>query len=182
MLLLDHTRAVIVNGILETHVKAGAIAKGLSFMDHSSLPSQASPSALGKWHFLVGLLKALSLDYGEAQHNLQMCLRRTPQNPYSAPFRSLALRHLLVVMLLQGQIPTRDSLSEFPAYLVPADAIIRGDIGGYESIAGHEQFQADGTAVLVSRLRSAVMLAGLATISAVYSRISFQDVAEILRI
>jgi hypothetical protein len=83
-------------------------------------------------------------------------------------------------MMLQGQIPSRALLADFPIYLSLATAIMRGNVVEFTALSQHPQFAEDGLMSLVQRLRSAVILAGLALLAQVYSRISFADIAEIL--
>jgi 26S proteasome regulatory subunit N3 len=173
-------QATIVNCILKHYVDIGGYNLALSFLKHSKFPSDASPPQLGRYHVLVGHLKAVTLEYAEAQHHLQLSLRRAPQNVHADPFRSLVTRHLMVVMMLQGQVPSRGMLVDLPIYQSLARSILQGDVKAFQQVAQSQQFVDDGLAPLVQRLRSAVILAGLTMISRCYSRITFSDIAEML--
>ena len=176
------TQATIVNCILKHYIDVGGYNLALSFLRHCKFPSDASPAQLGRYHFFVGHLKAVTLEYAEAQHHLQLSLRRAPQNRHAESFRSLVSRHLMVVMMLQGQVPSRAMLLDLPNYLDLARSILQGDVIAFQKIAQNQQFIDDGLAPLVQRLRSAVILAGLTMISHCYSRIKFVDIAEMLHI
>ena len=176
------SQATVVNCILKNYIDAGGYTLALSFLKHCNFPNDASPAQLGRYHFFVGHLKAITLDYASAQHHLQLSLRRAPQNRHSENFRGLVQRHLMVVMMLQGQIPSRATLLDAPLYLELARAIMAGDIIGFQNIQAHQEFAADGLGSLIPRLRSSVILAGLTLISHCYSRISFSDIAEMLHI
>lgn len=179
---LHHTQSTIVNCILKYYVSTGGYSLALSFLKHCSFPNDASPAQLGRFHFFVGHLKAVSLEYAEAQYHLQLSLRRLPQNKYAEPFRSLVSRHLMVVMMLQGQVPSRTMLLDLPIYLDLARSILNGDIIAFQEVSQNPQFAEDGLAPLVQRLRSSVILAGLTMISHCYSKISFSDIANMLHI
>jgi 26S proteasome regulatory subunit N3 len=176
------TQATIVNCILKHYIQVGGYSLALSFLRHAIFPADASPAQLGRYHFFVGHLKAVTLEYTEAQHHLQLSLRRAPQNPHAEPFRSLVTRHLMVVMMLQGQVPPRGMLLGLPIYLALARSILQGDVIAFQEVAQNPQFAEDGLAPLVQRLRSAVILAGLTVISHCYSRIRFADIATMLHI
>ncbi|OHS93858.1 PCI domain containing protein [Tritrichomonas foetus] len=175
-------QATIVNCILKHYIDVGGYNLALSFLRHCKFPSDASPAQLGRYHFLYGHLKAVTLEYADAQHNLQLSLRRAPQNRHAESFRSLVTRHLMVVMMLQGQVPSRAMLLDQPNYLDLARSILQGDVIAFQKIAQNQQFIDDGLAPLVQRLRSAVILAGLTMISHCYSRITFNNIAEMLHI
>lgn len=176
------SQATIVNCILKHYINVGGYNLALSFHRHCKFPFDASPAQLGRYHFFVGHLKAVTLEYAEAQHNLQLALRRAPQNKYAESFRSLVTRHLMVVMMLQGQVPSRTMLLDLPNYLDLARSILSGDVAKFQQVSRHQQFIDDGLAPLVQRLRSAVILAGLTMISHCYTRITFADIAKQLQI
>lgn len=176
------TQATIVNCILKHYVDMGGYNLALSFLKHCKFPSDASPAQLGRYLFFDGHLNAVTLNYAEAQHKLQLSLRRAPQNHHAKGFRSLVTRHLMVVMMLQGQVPSRAMLLDQPTYLKLARSILQGDVISFQEVAQSQQFIDDGLAPLVQRLRSSVILAGLAMISSCYSRITFSDIAEMLHI
>lgn len=178
----QQAQATIVNCILKHYIDIGGYDLALSFLKHSHFPTDASPPQLGRYHFFVGHLKAVTLDYAEAQHHLQLSLRRSPQNKHAESFRSLVTRHLMVVMMLQGQVPSRAMLLGLPIYLDLARSILKGDVIAFQEVAKNQQFVDDGLAPLVQRLRSAVILAGLTMISHCYSRITFDDIAKMLHI
>jgi 26S proteasome regulatory subunit N3 len=172
--------AAVIPGL--NRIDSGGYNLALSFLKHCNFPADASPAQLGRYHFFVGHLKAVTLDYSEAQHHLQLSLRRAPQNRHAEGFRSLVTRHLMVVMMLRGQVPARGMLADLPVYLTLARSILQGDVISFERVAKHEQFTEDGLAPLVERLRSAVILAGLTMISQCYSRIRFEEIADMLHI
>ena len=176
------TQATITNCILKRYIDIGGYSLALSFLNHCNFPSDASPAQLGRFHFFVGHLKAITLEYADAQHHLQLSLRRAPQNRYSAHFRALVQRHLMVVMMLQGQVPARSMLLDTPVYLTLARSILQGDVIAFQEVAQSPIFEQDGLAPLVQRLRSSVILAGLTMIAHCYSRISFEDIANQLHI
>jgi len=179
---LNHTQAAIVNCVLKRYIDIGGYSLALSFLKHCNFPSDVSPSQLGRFNFFVGHLKAITLDYVAAIHHLQLSLRRAPQNKYSEKFRTLVTKHLMVVMMLQGQVPSRGMLLDMPNYLDLARSILKGDIIAFQDVASNPEFEEDGLAPLVQRLRSSVILAGLTMIAHCYSRISFSDIAEMLHI
>lgn len=179
---LHHTQATTVNCLLRHYVNTGSFDLALSFLVHSTFPKDVSTTQLAQYHFYVGHLHAVTLEYSEAQYHLQLSLRRAPQSKYAAHFRALAQKHLIVVMMLQGKVPPRSMLIDESVYLELARSIRRGDVEAFRAISNNQQFKDDGLAVLVPRLRGSVILAGLTTIAQCYSRISFEDIARFLKI
>lgn len=178
----QHTQATIVNCVLKCYIDIGAYKLALSFLKNCNFPGDVSPAQLGRYHFFVGQLEAITLNYGEAQHHLQSALRRAPQNKYSQNFRELVTRHLMVVMMLRGQVPARSMLVGTPDYLELARSILKGDLIKFQEVMSKEVFKKDGLDPLVQRLRSSVILAGLTMISQCYSKIEFSDIADRLKL
>jgi len=179
---LHQSQATVVNCILKQYIDVGGYTLALSFLRHCNFPTDASPAQLGRYHFFVGHLNAITLDYAQAQYHFQLSLRRVPQNHHSENFRGLVQRQLMVVMMLQGQIPSRSLLLDAPIYLKLARAIMNGDVLAFQAIQDSEEFKDDGLSVLIPRLRSSVILAGLTLISQCYSKITFKDISEMLQI
>jgi hypothetical protein len=134
-------------------------------------------------------LKALTLKYSEAQHHIQLSLptpcARVTQNRHAEEFISLVARHLMVVMMFQGDVRAPGVWRICPLISI-SRAVFEDDVISVERVAQEKQFAEDGLVSLVERLRSAIIiiirLAGLAMISQCYSRITFGDIANLLHI
>ena len=134
--------------------------------------------------YYQGRICAVQLEYSDAKECLVQALRKSPAGVRG--FRETVTKWLVVVRLLLGEIPERAELvaPELRGALLPylelASAVRGGDVQAFSSCATkhRDAFSADGTQLLVGRLRANVIRAGLRRIAASYSRISLEDIAK----
>lgn len=175
-------QATTVNSLLNFYLHQQNYELAISFLKNSLFPSEVANSLLARYHFFVGHLKAITFEYQEGQYHLDLSLRRTPQNQFSFGFRNLVNKHLIIVKMLQGQVPPRNQLAENPIYLKLGHSILQGNLKIFDEVSENEDFKKDFLEILVKRLRSSVLLAGLTMLSHCYSRISFKDIADFLQL
>lgn len=141
-----------------------------------------STNQAARFSYFVGLVRAMRLNYADANACLQQALRKAPER--ATGFRTAATKLALVVQLLIGEIPPRSEFLQ-PAmkealnpYLQLTSCVRFGNLGRFMSILQQyrEMFEHDRTYSLIMRVRQHVIKTGLRRICQSYSRISIQDV------
>lgn len=174
-------------------------------MAKTTFPTSAGNPQLARYHYYLGRIKAVQLNYSDAHQNLQQASRRAPPAKTAPGFFQAVHKLLVVVELLMGDIPDR-SLFRQPVLQDALEGyfeIVRG-VCVYASLfmgrAGAEsdhslavrtgslaqfqetlkkyqaQFTSDKTYTLIVRLRQNVIKTGVRRLSLSYSRISLRDI------
>ncbi|KCV69034.1 hypothetical protein H696_04454 [Fonticula alba] len=151
-----------------------------------ALPAAASGPQHARFHFYVGRIRAILLDYSDALRHLNLAARRAPQIQIAAGFQQHVAKFHVVVQLLMGEIPERSLFCEqfLSRPLVPyfqlTQAVRTGDMRLFrETLAKYSHlFTADGTMTLIRRLHHTVIKAGLRVLASAYTRIPLELVAK----
>lgn len=141
-----------------------------------------STNQAARFFYYVGLVRAMRLNYTDANGCLQQALRKAPERALG--FRIAATKLSLVVQLLLGEIPSRSeflqpAMKELLApYLQLTSCVRFGNLSRFVSILQQhkETFEHDRTYSLIVRVRQHVIRTGLRRICQSYSRISIADV------
>jgi 26S proteasome regulatory subunit N3 len=131
----------------------------------------------------VGKIKAIQLEYSEAQASLIQSLRKGPEIGATG-FRVTVQKLLVIVELLMGEIPNRQIFShtDYEKPLGPYFSIVScvksGDMERFKHLCVKyaKLFKADKNLSLIHRLQHTVIKFGLKKINISYSRISLQDI------
>ncbi len=148
-----------------------------------------SNNQIARYLHYQGRIQAVQLAYPTAFEYLEESLRKAPKDG-AIGFRLATYKLLTIVQLLMGEIPDRSVFfqpglaRELLPYFFLARAVRLGDLEAYnKAVAAHTaQFARDETHALVVRLRHNVIKTGLHKINSAYSRISFADICEKLRL
>ncbi|CUG91911.1 proteasome regulatory non-ATPase subunit 3, putative [Bodo saltans] len=141
-----------------------------------------STNQAARFFYFVGLVRAMRLNYVEANSCLQQALRKAPERAIG--FRIAATKLSLVVQLLLGEIPPRSEFLQphmkeaLNPYLQLTSCVRFGNLGRFMSIVQQyrDTFEHDRAYSLIVRVRQHVIKTGLRRICQSYSRISLQDV------
>ncbi|GLB42360.1 putative proteasome regulatory subunit C-terminal [Lyophyllum shimeji] len=180
----DESQASLINRLLRNYLHYNLYDQADKLVSKTTFPESASNPQFARYHYFLGRIKAVQLNYSEAHHNLQQAIRRAPQ-PRTAPgFYQAVHKIFIVVELLMGEIPER-SLFRHPvlekaliAYFDIVKAVRTGSLSQFQStLSKHAaQFEADKTYTLIVRLRQNVIKTGIRRLSLSYSRISLRDI------
>jgi len=159
-------------------------------LSNTTFPTGASNNQLVRHLYYTGRVKALQLEYSEAHTSLQSSLRKAPDGPATAHFRATATKLSVIVQLLMGDIPARDTFNDpstaalIAPYLALTAAVRSGSIETFNVVSQQhtEGFKQDGTFSLIARLQHTVVKAGLRKLSLSYSRISLDQISNRLGI
>ncbi|GBE84014.1 Probable 26S proteasome regulatory subunit [Sparassis crispa] len=180
----DETQASLINRLLRSYLHYSLYDQADKLVSKTSFPASAGNPQFARYHYFLGRIKAVQLNYTAAHTNLQQAIRRAPA-PRTAPGFFQAVHKLFVVVeLLMGDIPER-SLFRHPvlekalsAYFDIVKAVRAGSLSQFQStLSAHAaQFEADKTYTLIVRLRQNVIKTGIRRLSLSYSRISLRDI------
>ncbi|KAG9804942.1 26S proteasome non-ATPase regulatory subunit 3, partial [Aureobasidium melanogenum] len=147
-------------------------------------PPNAPNNQVCRYLYYLGRIRAIQLSYTAAHEHLTSATRKSPTNNVAAGFYQSAMKLLIVVELLMGDIPDRAIFRQpsleralYP-YFRLVQAVRVGDLQGFVRVVEENvtQFRRDGTYTLILRLRQNVIKTGVRMLSLSYSRISLRDI------
>ncbi|KAF9445730.1 diphenol oxidase-A2 [Macrolepiota fuliginosa MF-IS2] len=186
----DESQAALINCLLRSYINYSLFDQADKLVSKTTFPTSASNPQYARYHYYLGRIRVVQLNYSEAHRNLQQAIRRAPQ-PRTAPgFYQAVHKFFIVVELLMGDIPDR-SLFRHPvlekaltAYFDIVKAVRTGSLSQFQAtLSKHSaQFTADKTYTLILRLRQNVIKTGIRRLSLSYSRISLRDICHKLHL
>ncbi|XP_065054041.1 26S proteasome non-ATPase regulatory subunit 3-like [Rhopilema esculentum] len=181
----EEGQATILNLLLRNYLHYNLFDQADKLVSKSTFPESASNNEWARFLYYLGLIKAIQLDYSEADKNLMNAIRKAPQST-AVGFKQHVHRLSVVVQLLLGEIPDIKTFREailkktLAPYLQLTQAVRTGDLKLFNSVIEEykEKFHAEKTFTLIIRLRHNVIKTGIRMISLSYSRISLSDIAK----
>jgi 26S proteasome regulatory subunit N3 len=128
-----------MNIILRSYLSQNLYDQARNFIVKTTFPEQASNNQFARYLYYLGRIKAVQLEYSEAQARLIQALRRGPEIGAKG-FRIQVQKLLVIVELLMGDIPNRQvfSQAEFKKPLAPYYQIVTsvksGDMDTFKSL------------------------------------------------
>ncbi|KAH8113936.1 PCI domain-containing protein [Phellopilus nigrolimitatus] len=180
----DECQAVLINLLLRNYLHYNLYDQADKLVAKTIFPTSAGNPQLARYHYYLGRIKAVQLNYSDAHTNLQQAIRRAPP-PKTAPgFFQAVNKFFVVVELLMGDIPERGLFrhpvlqSALAGYFEIVKAVRTGSLAQFqETLKEYQaQFTADKTHTLIVRLRQNVIKTGVRRLSLSYSRISLRDI------
>mmetsp|Transcript_49042 Transcript_49042/g.36112 ORF Transcript_49042/g.36112 Transcript_49042/m.36112 type:complete len:422 (+) Transcript_49042:247-1512(+) len=178
-------QATIMNIILRSYLQQNLFEQARSFITKAQFPESVSNNQYARYLYYIGRIKAVQLEYSEAQARLIQALRRGPEIGAKG-FRVQVQKLQILVELLMGEIPNRQIFSQadykkplLPYYQVVA-CVKQGDMDLFKKLITKYQkvFEADKNFTLILRLRHTVLKFGLKKLNISYSKISLGDIKE----
>jgi 26S proteasome regulatory subunit N3 len=180
----DETQASLINRLLRSYLHYSLYDQADKLISKTNFPTSAPNSQYARYHYYLGRIKAVQLDYTAAHTNLQQAIRRAPAPKLAPGFYQAVHKLFVVVELLMGDIPER-SLFRHPVlekalrgYFDIVKAVRTGSLSQFQTtLSAHAvSFESDRTYSLVARLRQNVIKTGIRRLSLSYSRISLRDI------
>jgi len=180
----DETQASLINRLLRSYVNYSLYDQADKLVSKTTFPSSAGNPQFARYHYYLGRIKAVQLNYSAAHTNLQQAIRRAPP-PKTAPgFYQAVHKFFVVVELLMGDIPDRSTFRHpvlekaLSAYFEIVKAVRTGSLSQFQTTLNKHaaQFEADKTYTVIVRLRQNVIKTGIRRLSLSYSRISLRDI------
>ncbi|OXA55989.1 probable 26S proteasome non-ATPase regulatory subunit 3 [Folsomia candida] len=179
-------QAVLINCLLRNYLHYNLYDQADKLVSKSTYPeTMASNNELARYLYYLGRIKAVQLDYSNAQKHLMQALRKAPQHS-AVGFKQTVQKLLVTVELLLGDIPERSIFHQahlkrsLAPYFQLTQAVRLGNLSMFIKVLEEyqKQFQEDRTFILIQRLRHNVIKTGLRAISTSYSRISLADISQ----
>lgn len=185
----ESSQAILLNLILRNFVETNNFSSAKDFMQNTLFPEAKQNNEFIKYLYYTAKIKATQTEYHDAFTRVTQALRKAPEKGVLG-FKLSAQKLAIVCEMLIGDIPSRliFSHSNLKAYLFPyyelVHSLVKGDILSFETIKNkHEKvYMKDGLLVLINRLYSNVIRAGLKKINLSYSKISFDDIRDKLNL
>ena len=188
-------QATLLALLLRNYTAYALYDQALKLVSKTNFPEGVSNNQFLRYTYYIGKIQAIQLDYTDANAKLQQVLRKVPSSPPGGSagidgFRRAVAKLAIVVQLLMGTIPERETFDE-PAlkaslapYLQITQSLRVGNLREFSAVMERhgDTFRKDSTFTLVSRLRHNVIKTGLRKISVSYSRISFADIGTKLHL
>ncbi|EGD81381.1 proteasome 26S non-ATPase subunit 3 [Salpingoeca rosetta] len=178
------TQAVLINALLRLYLNADLVDQAELLVSKVTFPETAPNNETARFLYYLGRIKAVQLEYTEADHCLLQAARKAPAGAIG--FKQHVHKLHVIVKMLLGEIPERDLFREphlkrpLEPYFKLTHAVRLGEVGTFSRVVQEHRakFCADKTFKLILRLRQSVIKAGIKTISFSYSRISLADLAK----
>lgn len=180
----DDTQASLINRLLRGYLHYNLYDQADKLVSKTTFPVSASNPQYARYHYSLGRIKAVQLNYTAAHTNLQQAIRRAPAAKTAPGFYQVVHKLFVIVELLMGDIPDR-GLFRHPvlekalsAYFDIVKAVRTGSLSEFQTTLNKHaaQFEADKTYTLIVRLRQNVIKTGIRRLSLSYSRISLRDI------
>ncbi len=193
------TQATILNILVRSYINENEYELARNLTAKVNFPETVSNSQFARYLYYNGRIKAIQLEYSEAENRLVQASRKAPQSSAKG-FRIQVLKLKTIVELLTGAIPERNVFSQsdlrkplFPYYLI-TQSVRAGNLKGFAEVVDRyaSVFMADRNYTLIQRyvcvhifarrLRHNVIKFGLRKIFLSYSRISLADICSKLHL
>jgi 26S proteasome regulatory subunit N3 len=95
-----------MNIIIRSYLQENLYEQARNFITKTTFPENSSNNQYARYLYYVGRIKAVQLEYSEAQASLIQSLRKGPEIGATG-FRVTVQKLLVIVELLMGEIPSR---------------------------------------------------------------------------
>lgn len=103
----DEAQAALINCLLRNYLQDNLYDQADKLISKTNFPMSASNAHLARYHYYLGRIRAIQLNYTDAHTNLQQAIRRTPPAKTAAGFYQTIHKYFVIVELLMGDIPDR---------------------------------------------------------------------------
>jgi len=179
------SESVLMNILLRNYIYNNLLDQAEKLVSKSQFPENANNNEWARYLYYTGRIKAIQLEYSDAQKTITTALRKAPQIS-AIGFRQSATKLLTVVDLLMGDIPERARFLQknleksLTPYFHLTQSVRTGNLAEFNKVLEKygANFKNDRTYTLILRLRHNVIKTGIRRISLSYSKISLADVSK----
>lgn len=105
----DDTQASLINRLLRSYLHYSLYDQADKLVSKTTFPGSASNPQFTRYHYFLGRIKAVQLNYTAAHTNLQQAIRRAPPAKIAPGFYQAVHKLFVVVEMLMGDIPDRST-------------------------------------------------------------------------
>eukprot|EP01022_Parablepharisma_sp_SALTPOND_P000927 TRINITY_DN105271_c5_g1_i1.p5 TRINITY_DN105271_c5_g1~~TRINITY_DN105271_c5_g1_i1.p5 ORF type:complete len:298 (-),score=22.65 TRINITY_DN105271_c5_g1_i1:514-1407(-) len=159
------SQATILNILLRSYISMNEYEPARNLVSKTTFPESASNSQFARYLYYNGRIKAVQLEYTEAERRLVQALRKAPER-VAKGFRLQVVKLRTIVELLTGAIPERTVFSQsdfrkelFP-YLLITQSVRAGDLKLFGEVLDKyaDVFISDKNYSLIQRLVACTQL------------------------
>ena len=152
------SQATILNILLRSYINMNEYEPARNLVAKTTFPESVSNSQFARYLYYNGKIKAVQLEYSEAENRLVQALRKAPQKSAKG-FRLQVIKLRTIVELLTGAIPERTIFSQsdvrkelFP-YLLITQSVRAGNLKSFGEVLDKyaDLFIADRNYSLIQR-------------------------------
>lgn len=103
----DETQASLINRLLRNYLHYNLYDQADKLVLKTTFPPSAGNPQHARYHYYLGRIRAVQLNYSAAHTNLQQAIRRAPPATTAPGFYQAVHKLSVVVELLMGDIPER---------------------------------------------------------------------------
>jgi 26S proteasome regulatory subunit N3 len=103
----DDTQASLINRLLRSYIHYSLYDQADKLVSKTTFPASAGNPQFTRYHYYLGRIRAVQLNYSAAHTNLQQAIRRAPPAKTAPGFYQAVHKFFVVVELLMGDIPER---------------------------------------------------------------------------
>jgi 26S proteasome regulatory subunit N3 len=103
----SETLASLINRLLRSYVLDALYDQADKLASKAAFPAGAANGQFARYHYYLGRIRAVQLNYSDAHANLQQAIRRAPPARTAPGFYQAVHKLSVVVELLMGDIPER---------------------------------------------------------------------------
>jgi 26S proteasome regulatory subunit N3 len=103
----DDTQASLINRLLRNYIHYSLYDQANKLVAKTTFPPSAGNTQFARYHYYLGRIMAVQLNYSDAHTNLQQAIRRAPSPKVAPGFYQAVHKLFVVVELLMGDIPER---------------------------------------------------------------------------
>lgn len=105
----DDTQASLINRLLRSYLHYNLYDQADKLVSKTTFPTSAGNPQFARYHYFLGRIKVVQLNYTAAHTNLQQAIRRAPPAKTAPGFYQAVHKLFVVVELLMGDIPDRST-------------------------------------------------------------------------
>jgi len=179
----EPAQAVLMNALLRNYLEDNLVDQAQRLVSKTVWPESAGNSEASRFLYYLGRIKAIQLDYSEANTNLELAIRKAPKG--AVGFLQVANKLGVIVQMLLGEIPDRDIFRQkdlrrsLAPYFKLTQAVRVGNLSKFNAVVKEHEaiFTRDKNYTLILRLRHNVIKTAVRMVNVSYSRLSLGDVA-----
>jgi len=172
-----------MNALLRNYLEDNLVDQAQRLVSKTVWPESAGNSEAARFLYYLGRIKAIQLDYSEANTNLELAIRKAPKS--AVGFLQVANKLGVIVQMLLGEIPDRDIFRQkdlrrsLAPYFKLTQAVRVGNLSKFNAVVKEHEaiFTRDKNYTLILRLRHNVIKTAVRMVNVSYSRLSLSDVA-----
>lgn len=103
----DETLASLINRLLRSYIHYALYDQADKLVSKTTFPVSAANPQFARYHYFLGRIRAVQLNYSDAHTNLQQAIRRAPPAKTAPGFYQAVHKLSVIVELLMGDIPER---------------------------------------------------------------------------